>query len=216
MLPCAALTQPVSIGIAGAVPISAHSQSYGQQCFTSQPALCGPNDLIARPFAAGPLVQARLPWNFSIEAGVLYQRFHRDISLPLTIGRAGYIQYGQRTGVSAGGWLFPLQLRYTFGHRRLRPFVNAGATLRHLGVFEGDGLRLDFGIPANTLQTAHFRIASGRDLDAAVTGGAGVLRRVGRVDLALEVRILHWTSTYYQPAQDQAMLVLSVTFPAQR
>ena len=143
----------------------------------------------------------------------MYQRFHRDISLPLTIGRAGYIQYGQRTGVSANGWLFPLQLRYTAGHKRLRPFINAGATLRHLGTFEGDGLRLDFGIPAPVVQSSHFHIESGRDLDVAVTAGAGVLWRMSILDIAPEIRFLHWTSTYYQPVQNQAMLVLSITFP---
>jgi len=45
-------------------------------------------------------------------------------------------------GASANGWLFPLQLKYTFGRRTLIPFVAAGATLRHLGTFDGPGIQV--------------------------------------------------------------------------
>ena len=123
------------------------------------------------------------------------------------------MNFGQYFGASGNGWLFPLQLKYTFGKRSLTPFVNAGATLRHLGALDGRGIQVDFYLQG---QPASFQIESGRDLDVAETVGAGVRWRARVFDISPEVRFLHWTSAYYQPAQNQAMLMVGVTFPARR
>jgi hypothetical protein len=53
-------------------------------------------------------------------------------------------------------------------------------------------------------------------LDVAITTGAGMKWRAGVPDISPEIRFLRWTSAYYQPAQNQAMLMLGVTWPAQR
>jgi hypothetical protein len=53
-------------------------------------------------------------------------------------------------------------------------------------------------------------------LDAAVTTGVGFRYRVAMVDLVPEIRYLHWTAQYEQPAQNQAMLMVTVAFPARR
>jgi hypothetical protein len=55
-----------------------------------------------------------------------------------------------------------------------------------------------------------------RAVDVAITVGAGLRWRVSVIDIAPEVRFLHWTSQYDQPVQNQAMLMLGVTFPARR
>jgi hypothetical protein len=156
----------------------------------------------------GPTVAAQLPWRVLIEAGMLYQRFHKDVShgaVPLPGGSV--TDFGQYFGASANGWLFPLQVKYTFRGRKLLPFVSAGATLRHLGAFDGAGIQLDYYLQA---QPASFHIESGRALDVADTVGAGVRWRAGIFDVSPEIRFLHWTSAYYQPAQNQAMLMLTV------
>jgi hypothetical protein len=39
---------------------------------------------------------------------------------------------------------------------------------------------------------------------------------VAVVDVVPEIRYLHWTSQYEQPVQNQAMVMLTVTFPTTR
>ena len=151
LAPSFALGQVISAGVTGAVPISNHSQDYGPACFVTRSApasanqtICGPNDFLVRPYAVGPTVAAQLPWRVLIEAGMLYQRFHKDVSQGAVPRPGGSVtDFGQYFGASANGWLFPLQVKYTFRGRKLLPFVSAGATLRHLGAFDGAGIQLD-------------------------------------------------------------------------
>jgi hypothetical protein len=213
MTPWLAVAQPVSAGIQGGAPVSPHSQDFGQGCFDRGPLICGPNAFFMKPYAIGPVIDVNLPANVSVELGFLYERFHKDVAHGLTAPHGGPVNFGQKYSVSADGWLFPFLLRYAFGTPRLAPFVDAGATLRHLGAFEGQGIQLDFFLQP---QAAPVRVESGRDLDAAVTAGGGVRWRMGAIDVAPEVRFLHWTSAYYQPARNQAMLMLGLTFPARK
>jgi hypothetical protein len=212
LLPSLLPAQRVSAGVEAGVPVSPHSEDYGQGCLFQGTTDCGPNDFLIKPYAIGATAEVYLFSNISVQAGFLYQRFHKDVTEGL-IAHAGYLNFGQQYGAAANGWLFPLLLKYAFGRRRLAPFVDAGATLRHLGPFEGRGIQLDFYLnPQPT--SVHFE--SGRNLDVAITGGAGLEWRISVFDVAPEIRFLHWTSTYYQPAQNQAMLMLGVTFPARR
>jgi hypothetical protein len=166
-----------------------------------------------KPYAAGPAVALHLPWRVSIEAGILYERFHKDVAHALELSDGEPVNFGQYFGASANGWLFPLRLKYTFSKRTVSPFAGAGATLRHLGPFDGAGAQADRNLNS---QPTSFHIESGRDLDVAVTAGAGVRWRVGVFEISPEIRFLHWTSAYYQPAQNQAMLMLGVALPARR
>ncbi|MDR3701472.1 MAG: hypothetical protein P4L56_17625 [Candidatus Sulfopaludibacter sp.] len=206
--------QTLSLGVSAGVPISPHSQNYGQGCISATQGPCGSNDFYARPYAVGPVAGIGIRWGVSIQAGALYERFHIDQTRGLTVGRgSGSVDFGHQYSVGANAWLFPLLLRYTRGRGRISPFVNAGATLRHLGVFTGNGTQLDFYLQPHP---ATFQISTGRDLDAAVTAGTGLKWRAAIFDIAPEVRFLHWTSSYYQPAQNQAMLIVAITFPLQR
>jgi hypothetical protein len=164
-----------------------------------------------KPYAIGPTISLHLPWRISVEAGMLYERFHKDFAHAVELRDGELVNFGQYFGASANGWLFPLQIKYTFAKRTLSPFVNAGATLRHLGPFDGTGAQADFYLHP---QPASFHIESSRDLDVGITAGAGVRWRAGVIDVSPEIRFLRWTSAYYQPAQNQAMLMLSITFPA--
>ena len=214
MFPLLAHAQWISAGLMAGVPASSWSRQSPPGCLDTRPPICGPNDFLTRPYAVGAALDVHLPFRFSAEAGLLYQRFHQDITTGLVVGRgSGYVNFGQRAGVSANGWLFPMLLKYHLGRAAIVPFVEAGATLRHLGPFDGNGLQVDFNL---TPQPAAFHIESGRALDAAITAGAGLRWRLQGLDIEPQLRYLHWTSTYYQPAQDQAMLMLGILFPARR
>jgi hypothetical protein len=212
LFPCLLQAQRVSIGVEGGVPVSAHSEDYGQGCLYRGTTGCGPNDFFVKPYAIGATADVYLFRNLSVEGGFLYERFHKDLTQGL-IAHAGYVNFGQQYSVAANGWLFPFLLKYTIGRHRIAPFVDAGATLRHLGPFDGQGIQLDFYLnPQPT--SVHFE--SGRNLDAAVTVGGGLQWRISVFDVVPEIRFLHWTSTYYQPVQNQAMLMLGVTFPVRK
>jgi hypothetical protein len=218
LLPQFGLSQPLAFGVKAGAPISPESQSDPYRPFvcvqSAAGPICGGNEFFAKPYAVGPTAEAFLPWNFSVEADVLYRRFHKDISEGLVVGRgSGFVSFGRRAGVAADAWLFPLLLKYSFASRKLAPFATAGATLRHLGTFNGRGLQLDFFLRP---QPQSFHFETGRDLDVAITAGAGVRWSLVFFDISPEIRFLHWTSTYYQPAPNQAMFMLGITFPARK
>jgi hypothetical protein len=210
------------VGITGAVP-APRSMAYDQvvRTFnsyigcraTGESPNCEPNDFFVKPYAVGPKVEVNLHWGVSVEAGLLYERFHRDLTDALTASSGGPVNFGQRYSASANGWSFPLLLKYTFGRHRFTPFADAGATLRHLGAFDGQGILLDFNLPP---QPTSIHIETGRPIDVAITVGAGLSRRVSAIEIAPEIRFLHWTAMYYQPVQNQAMIMLSLRFPARR
>ncbi len=213
LLSSLASAQLISAGITGGVPVSPHSKDYGPGCTNPGPLSCGPNDLIVKPYTVGATVDVNLPRGISVEVGFLYERFHKDFTMGLTAPHGGPVNFGQQYGASADAWLFPLLLKYNFGKRRITPFVDAGATLRHLGAFDGRGVQLDF---FNQPQPTSIHIDSVHDLDVAITAGVGLRWRMSVIDIAPEIRFLHWTEENYQPVQNQAMLMLSLTFPARR
>jgi len=213
LLPCLAPAQAISVGVTGGVPISPHSESYSPECFDHGSPICGPNGFFVKPYSIGPTIDVKIRWGISAQVGFQYERFHQDLTRGLTPFHGGIVNFGEKYSVSANGWLFPLLLKYTLGRRRVAPFADAGATLRHLGPFDGKGVQLDYYYQPQPI-SIHFD--SGRNLDVAITAGAGLKWRISVVDITPEIRFLRWTSLYYQPVQNQAMLMLGLTFPARR
>ena len=176
-----------------------------------------PNDFYQKPYAVGPTVEISLPWNFSLAAGMLYERFHQDVSQSAgdksvySFGYASGATLGSSASVSANAFAFPLLAKYIFGHRRIKPYIEAGVTLRPLNNFSGEGYQADgYSHPVATV----FEFDPGKAIDVAVTAGLGVRYRIGMVDVVPEIRVLHWTAVYEQPVPDQTMLMLTLAFPA--
>lgn len=214
--------QWLSVGVTGAVPISPHSAPTtsatievrsGDSILLALQPVTGINDFYQKPYGVGPTVYFNLPWNLSIEAGMLYERFHRDAISGLTAPHGGPVNFGYVFNTAADAFAFPLLASYSFGHRRTRPFVEAGATLRHLSSYEGGGVQLDIYLHPIPVS---FRFDPDKALDVAVTAGAGFRYSAGVVELVPEVRFLHWTSQTQQPVQNQAMVTLTIAFPAKR
>ena len=107
----------------------------------------------------------------------------------------------------------PVLLKYGIARRRFTPFVEAGATLRHLSALNGQGVQVDFYLQP---KPATFHIEAGSGPDVAITAGGGVRWRLLAFDLAPKIRYLHWTSAGYQPVRNQAMLMLGISFPARK
>jgi hypothetical protein len=218
-------SQWLSFGVTGGVPVSPHSAAYRSGTIELNPSSSdsspyvnnvtfqAPNDFYQKPYAVGPAVEVNLPWRFSLEVGMLYERFHRDMSEGITPIKGDGVNFGYVASVAANAFAFPLLAKYSFSRRRMTPFIDAGATLRHLDLFNGDGIQLDVYLHPNS--TA-FRFDPGKAVDVAVTAGAGLRYRVSLVDVVPEIRFLHWTAQYEQPVANQAMLILTIAFPVRR
>jgi hypothetical protein len=209
LFPALSMAQWVSVGVTGGVPLSPQSHQAAPG-FTLTPAdgpVAGPNDLIVKPYFVGGTVQVRLWWKFSMVAEFEYQRMHEDFTY-FSVRQSDNL--GVRGGASANVVLFPLLLRYDLGRKRISPFVDLGATLRNLGPFNGGAFQVE---PYGPLRPANFHIAPGGNPEIAITAGAGIRMPVSLIDLAAEVRFLHWTTGFYIPVQNQAMLAVSATFP---
>jgi hypothetical protein len=155
----------------------------------------------------------KLPRSLSLEAEMIYERFHRDVSEGITAMHGDEVNFGYVTSVAANAFLFPVLVRCNWSLHRLSPFVEAGATLRHLSTFTGHGIQLDFYLHPNDTS---FQFDPGKAVDVALTAGSGFRYRLARVELVPEIRYLHWTAHYEQPVQNQAMLMVTVAFPARR
>jgi hypothetical protein len=204
-----ASAQWLSAGVTGGVPISPHSAYYAD--VTTLDGKTGPNDLLLKPYTVGAVVEARLLQGFSLVGEFDYTRIHQDFTFYNV--KFGAVNFGTRGATAANVWLFPMLVRYNIGHRRLTPFVNAGATLRHLGDFTGSGTQLDFYLQPQPLT---FHATPGGNPAVAITAGVGVRSHVWRADVSAELRFLHWTTSYLVPAQNQGMLQVAVIFPARR
>jgi hypothetical protein len=197
----------LSAGATAGVPLSPHSVTFPDGRLLN--GATGPNDLFLKPYMLGGEVEARLLVGFSAVVEVQYERIHQDVAY-INV-KAGQSNLGTTGGASANVWLFPLLVRYNIPHSRLAPFVNTGATLRHLGALDGRGTQLDFALSP---QPISLHSVPGGNPEAAITVGAGLRKRISRFDLITEVRFLHWTSGYFVPVKNQTMLQVGLAFPA--
>ncbi len=102
-------------------------------------------------------------------------RTHQDFSYSGEIRGTSGANYGTVWAASANTWLFPLLIRYDFMHSRISPFADAGATLRRLGPFDGNGYQLNSFLQPQQ-ETIH--IEPNGNPAIAITAGAGVRPRI--------------------------------------
>ena len=86
-----------------------------------------------------PLHEFRRRCDGQVPPGALYSRLRRDVTTGLLGDKGSRYYRGYRYDIVANQWDFPLLLKYRVARRRFTPFAGAGATLRHLGEFSGQG-----------------------------------------------------------------------------
>ena len=77
-------------------------------------------------YTVGPTVEVALPFKLSLELDALYKRYHYRET---TFG----VDTQARTKTTSNSWEFPLLLKYKLPPRLLRPFVDTGLSLHHVG-----------------------------------------------------------------------------------
>lgn len=189
--------QRFTAGIKGGLPLTSVTQDPAcPQCLVP---------VYRNRYTVGGMVEVGLPWGLAVEGDVLVQRLHLQYA-----AFEFRTPFGVRGLISGYDWQFPLLLKYRLRPSSwVRPYVAAGATLRHLGNLTGKGTRLKFNPPPTPEQIDY---DPEKDLGVGITGSAGVSFRTGFLRIAPEVRYTHWREEFYQPRQNQLELLVGITF----
>ena len=124
----------------------------------------GPSTTNVRRYTLGPSIEIGLPFRFRIEADVLYRRFSRTESFE-SIGRIDRL--------SGNDWQFPLLLKFQDSRGRLKPFVSAGAVLRHVWGMQGITESF-FNRPVIPPTVSRYPVSAEKNIQAGLVFACGV------------------------------------------
>jgi hypothetical protein len=167
-----ASAQTFSFGVKGGVPLTNSLKILDQATYTSSKS----------PIVVGPAAELRLPMGLGLEADLLYRR----------------LQFTTGSNVRTNGqaWEVPLLAKYRAPGVLLRPYVEAGYSLRRLS-------GLDLSNPFKTGPTL----------------GGGLELGVSRVRFSAEIRYTRWGASSFKAALgglatqlNQADVLLGIMF----
>jgi hypothetical protein len=168
---------PVSIGIKGGVPIT--------DFFNTVRGNDANYVTNTKRYLVGPTVEFHLPARFAIEVDGLYKR-------------AGY-EYQQLAGTNAissrtvaNSWEFPALLKWEIIPGPIRPFVDAGASFRHISGIKQ--IRNVAGVITELPNATEFNKRN----DIGFTAGFGVAFKAGPVRVSPEFRYVRWGSESFR------------------
>jgi len=167
--------QPVSFGVKAGVPLTDFvDAAKGDQSayFTN-----------TKRYTVGPTIEFHLPARFSIEIDALYKRFGFDGQ---SVSAAG----STLTGTRGNSWEFPILAKFEIVPGPVRPFVDAGVSIRHITgikqvrqiVSAGTFSRVELNNPPEF----------NKETDVGLAFGAGVAFKLGRVRISPELRYTRW------------------------
>lgn len=191
----------VSIGARGGVPLTdAFDVARGSSSafFTN-----------TKRYIVGPTVEIHLPARLSIEVDALYRRlgYHYNAAGPVTYAKT-----------VANSWEFPVLGKFEILPGPIRPFVDAGASFRHLS-----GVRqireVISGATLNRVEIDSFPEFNKRN-DIGFTCGIGIAFKAGPLRVAPEFRYTRWGGeTFRDPVQsllrtnrNQGDFLIGITF----
>jgi Outer membrane protein beta-barrel domain len=171
----ASFAQPVSVGVKAGVPLTDFvDAAKGNQAayFTN-----------TKRYTVGATLELHLPARFGIEIDALYKRFGFD-------GQSVLAGSTTLTGTRGNAWEFPLLAKFEFVPGPVRPFVDAGAAIRHI-----TGIRqVRQVISAGTFSSVELNNPPefNKATDVGVAFGAGIALKIGRVRISPELRFTRW------------------------
>jgi hypothetical protein len=177
---------PVQLGIKGGVPI------WGQ-LITTNNAAGGYNSAIRR-WIVGPTAEFKLFGPFHLEVDALYRRVGFDFNGPDAFGPG--TQFRPTVG---NWWEFPALLKTHFSSSHYRPFVDFGASLRHISSIRQTVYTANYFAP---IISDNSSVLHNRNSPGAVAG-AGLTYAVKKFRLTPEVRYTRW---FNQAFADDARL----------
>jgi hypothetical protein len=197
-----ALAQPVSIGVKAGVPITdAFETLRGNQAayFTN-----------THRYLIGGTVQLNLPLRFAIELDALYKRlgYQYEQSGPLLVSHT-----------VANSWEFPLLGKFAIIGGPLRPFVDAGASLRHISGIEQINRTINAAGQIVDVTVSNATEFNKRN-DVGFVFGGGIELKLGRLRITPELRYTRWGSENFRDpvnallrtSRNQGDFILGLTF----
>jgi len=163
----------------------------------------GPSTTNVRRYTLGPSIEIGLPFRFRIEADALYRRFGRTGSLFFNSA------FGHINRLSGNDWQFPLLLEFPDSRGRLKPFVSAGAALRHVWGLQGSTESF-FNRPVIPPTVSRYPVSAGKNIQAGLVFACGVRYRMGPIAVLPEIRYTRWTSISLQPGRHQLEFLLGL------
>lgn len=203
---------PLSIGAKGGIPISkASGIGPDNGCISIG---CSLFDYSSKTkyYTLGPTVELRLPLGFAAEADALYSRLSYDTfrfgSSSFIFGGVQYFNdFSTFTSIKLDRWTFPILLKWRYGTRRMRPFVNGGISLDHISgideritsIFHNSNSPFPEQIQHEKFSSPGPAALSSRNRKGGVLGGGIDFRAVGPIHLTPEIRYTRWASSQFDP-----------------
>ena len=168
----------------------------------------------SRRYAIGPMVDIGLPLGFGVEVDALYRR------TGFRTGNGGF--WGSfQDDYRANTWEFPLLLKYRLGLPLVKPYVEAGYSLRHIaGSYTGSGYNVDIPTGAQVPFTTHGEWNP--DVSHGIVTGGGVEFGAPHLHIAPEVRYTRWNNdpinfsgtqgSYVSASRDQVEALVGITW----
>lgn len=156
---------PLSVGIKGGVPLT--------EAFSTVKDATNGYISDTRRYIVGPSVELNLPAGFGVELDALYTRLNFSQNVLGAIAAT----------TTSNSWEFPLLLKYKFSKGPVRPFVDAGASFRHITGISRVGSFLTGSSNSTELR------------DPNATGfvfGAGIDFKLLIIKVSPEIRFTRW------------------------
>ena len=177
--PASAWAQHLSIGVAGGMGVT--------DAFTDQSVRENTGSVhsfsATKDYLVGPAIEVRLPFRLGVEFDALYRPLHlTDFSNAFfvvhgqIIGPPGFTSQGTITS-----WEFPLLAKYRLPGRRLRPFLEAGPSFRHVG-------------SSSALLMSNVSLS-----DRGFSAGGGAEVQIWKLRIGPEVRYTRWAADRDSP-----------------
>ena len=192
--------QVFSVGVKGGVPITDAFHA-----IQGEPASYFTN---TKRYLIGPTGELHLPLGFSVEVDALYKRLGYQYLANPTTGTVA-------AQTVANSWEFPLLIKWALPAGPIRPFVDAGASFRHIsGVHQ---IQETFGVGnTSTRNPVEFH----KSTDEGFAFGGGLEFKLGRLRISPEVRYTRWGGENFRdPVQallrtnrNQGDFLLGITF----
>jgi len=217
-----ALAQPVTVGVRVGEPLTDFVSTVRSQRVEGILGIFPGFYSNTRPYVLGPTIELRLPAGLGIELDALYRRTnYSGTAVTAGVTNSGLTTTTTISSTSANAWEFPLLLKYRFGTRIVRPYVDAGFAWDTLA-----GLKQSV---RQTIATA-FSVTNGTSINQPIADlnkkgtsgfvmGAGLDIHALVIHLSPEVRYTRWGSAHFKdPAglveskQNQAEFLVGITF----
>jgi hypothetical protein len=184
---------PFIIGVIGGVPLTdAINGANGAGISTA-----------THNYVVGPTIGLNLPLGFSVQADALFERLRVTVN---NTNNSGSI------AASANSWEFPIRLKYTFGEQPIAPFIEAGASVRHLSNLGDIGPYITNAVDRDNVV--------GTNTTVGFVAGGGLRFKLGALGISPEIRYTRWGAEnisqgfrmFLHSDRNEAQVLLGITF----